>query len=257
MPGSMKISIITACYNSEETIGDTLRSIAAQSYRDIEHIIVDGGSRDKTMQIVECDGTRVAQAVSEPDKGIYDAMNKGIAMATGDVVGILNSDDIYADSDVILRVAEAFSDPAIDCVFGDLVYVERENIDRVVRTWKSSPFVAGAFRAGWHPPHPTFFVRRSVYDECGKFNVGNSVSADFEIMLRFLERYHRKSIYIPRVLVKMRYGGESNASIKNIMRGNLNILRAFQQNNLPVNPVAYPVRRLFPKLLNLLRHRFQ
>lgn len=253
----MKITIVTVCFDSAETIADTLGSVAAQTQPDIEHLIIDGGSRDATMEIVRQCGSHVARCVSEPDHGIYDAMNKGLSLVTGDVVGILNSDDVYADEGVLARVAQAFSDPTIDCVFGDLTYVDSVDMSIVKRFWRSSPYVPGAFQKGWHPPHPTFFARRSVYEECGGFDIAMNVSADFEIMLRILERYRRRSRYIPHVLVKMRVGGVSNRSLGNIARGNINILRAFRRNGVPVNPVAYPIRRLLPKLVNLLRHRFQ
>ncbi|MBS1604124.1 MAG: glycosyltransferase, partial [Bacteroidetes bacterium] len=179
----MKISIVTATYNSAATVRDTLVSVSGQGHSDVEHIIIDGGSRDNTLEIVS-EFPHVARVVSEKDRGIYDAMNKGIALASGDVVGILNSDDVYADVLVLSEVAKAFEDPSVQAFYADLQYVYSDDLDRIQRTWRSGPFKMSNFYFGWMPPHPTFFVRREVYDRCGLFNLGLRSAADYELMLR-------------------------------------------------------------------------
>lgn len=227
----MKISIITATYNSAATVTDTLESIATQDYPDIEHIIVDGLSADNTLAIVK-KFPHVAKLNSEKDKGIYDAMNKGIRLATGEVVGILNSDDLYTGSHIISRVMEQFADPAVDAVYGDLQYVSQYNTSKVVRTWKSGSFKRKNFYYGWMPPHPSFFVRKKVYDQHGCFNLSLKTAADYEIMLRFLFKNNIQARYIPEVLVKMRTGGASNASLLRRIKANREDKLAWQLNGL-------------------------
>ncbi|WP_431212331.1 glycosyltransferase family 2 protein [Puia sp. P3] len=202
----MKISIVTATYNSQATVGDTLTCIREQRHPDVEHIIVDGRSSDDTLGIVGR-FPHVAKLISEKDKGIYDAMNKGIRLATGDVIGILNSDDIYADDSVLSEVAKAFEDPAVKTFYADLQYVHADDLSRVQRTWRSGRFKKGNFYYGWMPPHPTFFVRREVYEQCGLFNPDLRSAADYEIMLRILLKKGMSAFYLPRVIVKMRAGG--------------------------------------------------
>ncbi len=243
----MKISIITATYNSAATIKDTLLSVNAQTYHNIEHIIVDGASKDNTLDIVREYGKRVAKVISEPDKGIYDAMNKGIREATGDIIGILNSDDVYASESVLANVMRLFDDENCDGVYGNLNFVRATNLNEVVRLWKSSPYKPTGFSKGWHPPHPTFFVRKEIYNNYGLFDISLDVSADFELMLRFIEKYKIDVCFLDEVLVKMRYGGESTGSIKKIIAGNKNIMKAFKKNDLDVS-YLYPFYRLLPKL---------
>lgn len=227
----MKISIITATYNSATTVGDTLVCIGGQRHPDIEHIIVDGRSSDRTLEIVS-GFPHVARIISEKDKGIYDAMNKGIRMATGDVVGILNSDDMYTDPQVLSDVAKAFEDPKVMTVYADLQYVHPDQPDKVVRTWKTGPFRKKNFYYGWMPPHPTFFVRRSVYDVAGVFDLSLRSAADYELMLRVLLKHGLSAHYIPRVIVKMRAGGMSNASLWNRLRANKEDRLAWKLNGL-------------------------
>lgn len=242
----MKISIITATYNSEKTITHTLKSVAAQTYPHIEHIIIDGGSSDKTMELVRSFSS-VSKSISEPDKGIYDAMNKGIRLATGSIIGILNSDDFYASDDIIEKVVSRFNETDCDALYGNLDFVDPINTKKVVRRWKSSPYTLGSFRRGWHPPHPTFFVKKDIYEKYGLFDTDLQVSADFEIMLRFIEKFQIKVDFFDETIVKMRYGGESTGSLKNILRGNRNVLLAFKKNGISVSPL-YPLLRLLPKL---------
>ena len=236
----MKISVITVCFNAEATIADTLESVASQEYQDIEHIVVDGKSKDGTVDIIRKNGRRLAAWISEPDQGIYDAMNKGIAMATGDVVGILNADDVYADDSVLTQVAQAFTDPSIDACYADLIYVDQLNLSKIVRYWKSKPYQMGLFERGWMPAHPTFFVRRSVYEKLGGFDLNFPRQADFELTMRFLAVNKIKSVYIPSVWVKMRVGGVSNNSIQGIIKGNLEAYRACRKHALDIGYLFIP-----------------
>lgn len=251
----MKISIVTATYNSCKTLRDTLESVLEQEYADFEHIVVDGGSKDGTLDIVREYEPRYRgrlRWISEPDRGIYDAMNKGIAMSTGDVVGILNSDDLYNDSHVLLDIAKAFDDKDIGAVCGNLYFVNQYDIGKVVRVWKGSPY--RSFKTGWHPAHPTFYARRQCFEKFGSFDITYDVSADFELMLRFVEKGGIDIKYLDRYFVKMRVGGESTGSIGNIIKGNKNIIRAFKKNGIEVSPL-YPVYRLLPKFVNLVKDK--
>ncbi len=185
----MKISIITISYNSETTIRDTIQSILNQTYKEIEYIIIDGCSNDNTLNIIkeyEPAFKGCMKWISEPDNGIYDAMNKGIDLATGDVVGILNADDLYKDNTALKSIADAFEQHNVDCVYGNLEFVNANNIEKVTRTWIGSPYQAGAFQKGWHPAHPTFYCKREFFDSLGGFDLSFPISADFELMLRFI-----------------------------------------------------------------------
>ena len=227
-----KISIITVSFNSEATIQDTIDSVLAQVYPNVEYIIIDGASKDTTMDIVGEYGDRIDKVISKPDKGIYDGMNKGIRAATGDVVGFINSDDFYPTNRVLTKVMEGFSDPSLDVCYGDLCYVRSNATHSIVRYWKSSAFVPGAFRNGWCPPHPTFFVRRKIYAEFGLFELKYQIAADIELMMRLLEVDNVKAAYLPEVLVHMRLGGETNKSIGNIIRQNQEIWHALKTHGL-------------------------
>jgi glycosyltransferase len=242
----MKISIVTATYNSASTVADTLDCIRRQSHPDIEHIIVDGGSKDETLEIVR-NFPHVTRMVSGKDKGIYDAMNKGIGLATGDIIGILNSDDIYTDETVLSLVAEAFADDSVMTVYADLQYVYPDDLNRIQRTWKSGRFRKKGFYYGWMPPHPTFFVRREVYERAGLFNLELRSAADYELMLRILLKLGMTAHYIPKVIVKMRAGGMSNASLFNRLRANKEDRLAWKINGLrPYFFTLYlkPVRKI-------------
>jgi glycosyltransferase len=227
----MKISIITATYNSAATVRDTLVSVSEQGHSGVEHIIIDGGSKDNTLDIVR-EFPHVTRIVSEKDQGIYDAMNKGIRMASGDIIGILNSDDVYTDAGVLGDVAAAFADPAVMTVYADLQYVNSGDLGKVQRTWKSGRFRKENFYYGWMPPHPTFFVRKEVYEKCGLFNLALRSAADYEIMLRILVKMGISAFYLPRVIVKMRAGGVSNASLANRLRANREDRLAWKLNDL-------------------------
>ena len=243
----MKISIITATFNSSRCVTGCISSINTQTYPEIEHIIVDGASTDNTLEIIKNTPNRIIKIISEQDLGIYDAMNKGIKLATGDIIGILNSDDFLASDDILELIAKTFEKEKCDALFGNLDFVASNDPIKIVRRWKSSPFEQGSFAKGWHSPHPTFYVKREIYEKYGLFDISLNVSADFEIMLRFLERYKIKAHYLDRIIVKMRYGGESTGSIRKIIRGNRNIIKAFKKNGIKVSPF-YPFIRLVPKL---------
>jgi glycosyltransferase involved in cell wall biosynthesis len=228
----MKISVITATYNCASTIADCLQSVARQTYRDREHVIIDGASTDGTVDILRQISGGVDRLISEPDRGIYDALNKGIAMASGDVVGFLHADDLYADDTVLEAIAKAFKDPAVDAVYGDLVYVRKSDTRRVVRYWRSSPFRPAQLAQGWMLPHPTLYLRRSVYERFGGFDLSYRIAADYDFMLRVLGRIEGRIVYLPRLLVRMRVGGESNRSLRNIMRKSAEDLRALRANGV-------------------------
>jgi glycosyltransferase len=228
----LKISIVTVAYNSARTITDTLRSVAEQTHPAIEHLVIDGASSDGTLSIVRERGTRVTQLVSEPDRGIYDAMNKGLSLATGDLVGFLNADDMLAHPDAIARVARAAEETGADAVFGDLVYVGADDTERVVRTWRSGPFSRDRLRFGWMPPHPTFYVRRTRLPDVGRFDTSLRIAADYDFMLRCLARDDMNFSYVPRVLVRMRTGGASNRSLRAMWLKSTEDLRALRRSNV-------------------------
>ena len=227
----MKISIITVTYNSANTIKDTLESIKNQDYSDIEHIIIDGGSKDRTLEIIN-QYAHVSKVISESDKGIYDAMNKGLKLATGEVIGILNSDDFYSSNQIISQIVNCFNENRTDTVYGDLEYVDSKNTDKVVRTWLSGNYKKKNFYYGWMPPHPTFFVRKELYLKYGMFNTNFKMAADYEFMLRLLFKNNISTSYLSKIIVKMRVGGLSNSNLKNRLRANNEDSKAWKINNL-------------------------
>jgi glycosyltransferase involved in cell wall biosynthesis len=243
----MRVTVVTVAFNSSATIADTLRSIEGQQYDDLEHIVIDGGSTDGTLDILRSTGTRVSRIVSEPDRGIFDAMNKGWSLATGDVVGFLNSDDTFSSPESVARIAAALVKSESDACYGDLVYVDRENPSRVVRYWRSRPFVNGDFRKGWQPPHPTFYVRREVFERVGGFDLEFRIQSDFEFCLRLLEVARIRSCYVPHVLVNMRTGGVSNSGFRNVLRGNIEAYRACHKNGMYVDP-SFIVRKVLSRI---------
>lgn len=234
----MTISIVTISFNSEKTIEDTILSVIGQTCEHVEYIIIDGGSKDKTMEIVNRHKDKISKIISEPDKGIYDAMNKGVHAATGDVVGILNSDDVYANRDVLKKVIAKFEEDNCDAVYSDLVYVDREDTGKVKRYWKSGEYKKGIFKKGWMPPHPTFFVKKKCYNDYGVYNTDLKSSADYELMLRFLHKHEISVSYLPEVITRMRVGGESNVSLKNRIRANKEDRLAWKLNGLKPGPLT-------------------
>ena len=229
----MKISIITATFNSAATIADCLRSVASQT-QPVEHIIVDGASRDNTLEIVR-GVSPTAHILSEPDHGIYDAMNKGIKLAHGDIVGILNSDDFYASPQVIEKVTALFQQSGADALFADLVYVRPDNLEKVVRYYSGAGFTPDMFAWGWMPPHPTFFVRRELYEQYGLFRTDYKIAADYELTARFLSHQKVRYVYLPEVIVRMRTGGISTRSLRSNWILNREILRACAENGISTN----------------------
>jgi glycosyltransferase involved in cell wall biosynthesis len=250
----MKISVITVAYNAANTIPDTLASVAAQTYPDIEHIVIDGASTDGTLAIVQRHHNAMTRIVSEPDDGIYDAMNKGIALATGDVIGFLNADDFYAGDGVLAQVAAAFSDPCVDAIYADLAYVDQREPNRMVRYWQSSPYRDGAFEHAWVPPHPTFFVRREIYQRYGGFDTRYRIAADAELMIRLLAVNRIRSLYLPSTLVKMRMGGTTNRSVRNVIRQNREILQALRQHKLTGSWIRFLGHKLWSRSRQYLVH---
>jgi glycosyltransferase len=228
----MKISIITAVYNSRATLADALDSALAQTHPDKELIVIDGASTDGTLEVIQRYAGRLAQVVSEPDRGIYDALNKGIARASGEVVGLLHADDLYADADVLTRIAAAFADPAVDAVYGDLVYVSQKDTGRVIRHWRAGEYRPARLRWGWMPPHPTLYLRRSLYERHGNFDQQYRIAADYDLILRVLSRIEGRVVYLPQVLVRMRLGGTSNRSLRHILRKSGEDYRALRANHL-------------------------
>ena len=227
----MKVSIITVCLNSEKTIENTIQSVLFQSYKNIEYIVIDGNSTDNTKSILDKYADFISTVVSEPDKGLYDAMNKGLKLATGDVIGILNSDDLYKDLFVVEKVIKQFDEQA-DAVYGDIVYVDKNDITRIVRYWRSGLFKRYKMKFGWMPPHPAFFVRRTIYERYGEFNTAFKNSADYELMLRLIYKHRITVVYLSEILVYMREGGQGNASIKNRLRANKEDRLAWSANGL-------------------------
>jgi glycosyltransferase len=225
------VTIITATYNSAATLSDTLDSVAKQSYPQIEHLIIDGASTDNT-EAIAARYPHVTRFISAPDKGIYDAMNKGIKLAKGEIIAILNSDDFYAQPDIIEKIVAAFADPSILVVYADLQYVDADNTAKIVRNWIAGEYNAQLFYYGWMPPHPSFFVRKQLYEQCGVFDTSFRHAADYELMLRFLLRYHATAAYLPELAVKMRTGGQSNASFRNRWKANREDRRAWDVNGL-------------------------
>ena len=254
----MKISILSTSYNNDKTIRDMLESVLCQTWQDYELVIKDGGSTDSTISIIQsylsAFGGKLL-LISEPDEGIYDAMNKALEKAHGDVVGILGANDMLYDKDVLADIAQAFETYGVECVYGDLDFVNPYNTKEVVRKWKGSQYKEGIFAEGWAPAHPTFYVKRECYEKYGVYRTGIEVSADFDLMLRFLEKHKISNRHIDRLFVKMRYGGASNGSLWNVIKGNMGIALAFKQNGLK-RKRFYFFKRNAPKLLNLIRTKY-
>ena len=230
-----RISVITISFNSENTISETFHSVKNQSFKDYEYLLIDGGSKDGTLTIANKQD-HLSKIVSEPDKGIYDAINKGIKKSTGEIIGFLNSDDTFYERNSLQYIYDAFDDNT-DCVFGDLIYTDKnENIRRL---WKGSEFKKGAFKKGWMPAHPTFYCRRSVYEKLGLYDDSYKIAGDFELMLRFLEKYNTRSKYIPKTLVNMKVGGASNNGLKSKLDIVKEEFRAFNQNEIDLNKLSY------------------
>lgn len=248
----MKISVITAVYNNIKTVKSTIESLLSQSFDDVELIVIDGGSTDGTLQVLKDYSHRLSVLVSEPDQGIYYALNKGIEYATGDVVGFLHADDIYENINVLARISSAFQDANIDAVYGDLVYVQQDDVELLVRYWKSGHYYDGALSRGWMPPHPTFYVRRTVYERLGCFDTRYRISADYDVILRFISLGKIRMFYITEVLVRMRLGGISNRSLRTIFSKTIEDFRVIKRNQ--VGGIFTLISKNLRKLPQFLRH---
>lgn len=248
----MKVSVVTVCYNAEGFIETAIQSVLNQSYQNIEYIVVDGNSTDATFEIINQYKGQITKVISESDEGIYDAMNKGIKQATGDVIGILNADDFYFDSEVIQDVVNFFDEKPTDSVYGDLVYVERNNINKVVRYWRSGEFKRAKFKYGWMLPHPAWFVKRQVYQKHGLYDLSLKTSSDYEYMLRVLYKHKISSRYLPRVMIIMRTGGTSNASLTHRIKANAEDRKAWALNGLRYGSYAAYLKPL-RKILQFVR----
>ena len=245
----MKISIITVSYNSENFIESCINSLINQSYKNIEYIVIDGLSTDNTLKIIKRYSKYTSVIISEPDEGIYDAMNKGIKIAKGEIIGFLHSDDLYINNNVLSKVADIFREnPSLDACYADLMYVKQTDTSRIVRYWKSNKFILGSFSKGWSPPHPTFFVRRSVYERFGNFNLNYPIVSDVELMMRFLEINKIQTLYLNEVWIKMRLGGLSNKNFKSILEQNFDVLRALRNHHLNNNMIIFFINKIGSRL---------
>jgi glycosyltransferase involved in cell wall biosynthesis len=235
----LKVTIITVVYNGVETIADCMNSVLCQTYPHIEYIIIDGNSTDGTQQAIldikQQYSQHNVQLVSESDKGIYDAMNKGIGLATGDVVGILNADDLYTTEKVIENIVNLFETARTDAVYGDLIYTRKEDISTITRYWRAGVYKTSSFLWGWMPPHPTFFVKRWAYQAYGVFNLNLKSAADYELMLRFIYKHKITLAYLPKTITIMREGGMSNVSFNNRIKANMEDRKAWKINGLTPN----------------------
>lgn len=228
----MKVSIITATYNSSKTVIDTLQSLNQQTYDDIEYIIVDGGSTDNTLSVIKAHCSRVSTIISEPDNGIYDALNKGIKASTGDIIGFLHSDDLFAYPYAVSDLVSTLTREQTDAVYADLEYVSKEDTAKVIRKWTSGAFHQKKILAGWMPPHPTFFMKRALYQQLGMFDLNLKIAADYDSILRYLWSNDVSASYLPKVVTKMRVGGASNRSLKNIIEKTKEDIQALKNNRL-------------------------
>lgn len=246
----MKVSIITVAFNSASTIRETIESVISQDHEDIEYIIVDGYSTDGTQDIVREYGDRVSKFISEPDKGLYDAMNKGLDLATGEIIGILNSDDLYSRRDIVSQVVRTFIELGVDVVYGDLYYFRTGEPEKVKRRYKGGHFSLKRVQFGLMPPHPTFFIRKKIYEKFGKFDTRYTLSADFDLILRFLGVHSVTFAYLPEILVRMRLGGKSTSSIKRILTMNREDLESCKRHGVSTNVFKFYLKYLV-KIVNI------
>jgi glycosyltransferase involved in cell wall biosynthesis len=232
----MKISIITVCFNAQRTIAETITSVCSQNYHDLEYLVIDGSSTDQTVDVIRAHPqfSRITTFVSEPDGGIYDAMNKGISMASGEIIGLLNADDVYLDNTVLEQVAKVFEDQSIDACYADLIYVKQFDSSKIIRYWQSKSFRPGLFEKGWMPAHPTFFVRRKIYEKFGLFDLSFKRQADFELTMRYLAVHQIRTRYIPKIWVRMRLGGISNRNFLGVIKSNMEAYHACKKNKLKI-----------------------
>ena len=229
----MKVTIITPTYNSEKYLEECILSVMKQDYKNIEHIIIDGRSTDQTLGIINKYSSNIVKWISETDRGMYDAINKGMAIATGDIIGILNSDDILDAPDVIGSIVKAFEEQRVDTIYGDLEYVDADDTSKVYRIWKGKPYTRNLFKTGWMPAHPTFYIKRELIEKYGGYENHYFSAADYEFMARYLFRHRLSSYYLPKLIVKMRRGGQSNNNLKKRLRANRRDYLAMKKNKIP------------------------
>ena len=250
----MKISLITVTYNSARYLQNAIQSVYNQDYPNIEYIVVDGGSTDETVSIIEQNSSCITKWISEKDNGMYDAINKGMKLATGDIIGILNSDDVLASKSTLSKIAECFKEQQVDSVFGDLIYVHPEDTRKIHRYWRGTDYNRNAFRFGWMPAHPTFYVRRDIVEQLGGYETHYFTASDFELMTRYLYKHRISSYYLPELIVKMRTGGMSNGSFKKRFRANRRDYLALKSNEVPfpfIVSLIKPLRKL-PQYIKFL-----
>ncbi|MBC7384394.1 MAG: glycosyltransferase [Bacteroidia bacterium] len=228
----MKVSIITTVLSNRKCLSDAMESVLNQVHDDIEYIIVDGGSTDGTVELIRSYGNKVTKFLTEPDEGMYDALNKGIQMATGDIIAIINSDDFYVNRHVISQVVHAFEEHKCDAVYSNLYYISNTDKEKIIRTWDAGRYHYDSFYKGWMPPHPAFFVKREVYQKYGSFNTRLKLSADYELMLRFILKHKIKIYYLPKFFIKMRVGGNSNRNLTNRLKANMEDREAWKINKI-------------------------
>jgi glycosyltransferase involved in cell wall biosynthesis len=248
----MKVSVITAVFSNQAFIHDAINSVLSQKNIELEYIIVDGGSTDGTVEVVLSYGDKISKFISEPDEGVYFALNKGISMATGDIIALLHSDDFYAHPYVLSQIVQGFQETKCDAVYSNLYYVKGSDINKIVRLWDSGVYVKNEFYRGWMPPHPAFFCKREVYSKYGSFNTILKSAADYELMLRLIFKNNIRLHYIPKFFVKMRTGGASNRSLLNRLKANIEDRKAWHINDL--SPKWYTL--LMKPLLKLFQYRF-
>lgn len=247
----MKISIITATYNSASTIAGCIKSVNKQTFQNIEHIIIDGASKDNTIEIINSIPNRVSKIISEPDNGIYDAMNKGIKLATGDVIGMLNSDDFFTSDDVIEKIVSSFNSNSIEGVYGDICFVKPTDLNKVVRYYSAKWFKTSLFRFGFMPPHPSFYVRRNFHEKLGLYKSDYKIAADYELLIRFLKVNKLKTSYLNFCVVTMRTGGDSTRNIKSNWILNKEIVRGCRENGIYTNMMTLSLKYVI-KITGLL-----
>jgi glycosyltransferase involved in cell wall biosynthesis len=245
----IKVSIVTVSFNAERTIERCIQSVLSQTYKNVEYIVIDGKSTDKTVQIIHNFKNSIHRFLSEPDHGIYDAMNKGIRIASGDIVGMLNADDFFTGDDILSDVAAAFTDDSIQLLYGDLDYINADG--KIVRKWRSGSYKPGAFNRGWMPPHPTFYCRRELFEQYGPYRLDLGTAADYELMLRFIHKYQMKVCYLQSVMINMEQGGASNKNWKSRLSALQNDFRAMQ-----INGVSRPLAALIAKPLRKISQYF-
>lgn len=251
----MLISIIIPCYNSEETIKDCLNSIKEQSYKNFEIKIIDNLSTDKTLSIIDEFDFSHIEIISQRDSGIYDAINKGISLSNGEIISVLHSDDLFYDRNVLSEIANCFFKKDVNIIYGNLIYVKRRELNKIIRFWRPGKFIRGSFLKGWSPPHPSFFVKKKTFLQFGKYNTTIGNPADIELMHRYLEIFNIKSIYIDKIFVKMRYGGQSNKSLKNILVQNYSILKFLKINKNIFKVLKFIFHKLTDRINQIIKRK--